>query len=124
MLHMLHHRIDRPSSRSFPVHSLYISNTQGSMRWEGSSPSLCPTDHSAGILHSRPHLTATQGCSCRYVSLSGLLAPPVISFYDMLLFSPYSICHLVISALLRVSTFKRNGGLHSVTPRLPPKRSE
>jgi hypothetical protein len=50
MLWMLHHRIDRPSSRSFPVHSLYISDTQGRTRWEGSSPSLCPADHSAGIV--------------------------------------------------------------------------
>ena len=60
--------IDRPSSRSFPVHSLYISDTQGRTRWEGSSPSLCPADHSAGISHSRPRLTAARGCSCRYVS--------------------------------------------------------
>lgn len=124
MLRMLRHRIDRPSSRSFPVHSLYISDTQGRTRWEGSSPSLCPADHSAGILHSRLRLTAARGCSCRYVSLSGSLAPPVISFYDMLLSSPYSICHLVISASLRVSTSERNGGLHSVTPRSPSERSE
>ena len=124
MLRMLRHRIDRPSSRSFPVHSLYISDTQGRTRWEGSSPSLCPADHSAGILHSRLRLTAARGCSCRYVSLSGSLAPPVISFYDMLLSSPYSICHLVISASLRVSTSERKGGLHSVTPRSPSKRSE
>ncbi|KAL3534669.1 hypothetical protein ACH5RR_003130 [Cinchona calisaya] len=62
MLRMLRHRIDRPSSRSFPVHSLYISDTQGRTRWEGSSPSLCPTDHSAGISHSRPRLTAARGC--------------------------------------------------------------
>ncbi|KAI3681462.1 hypothetical protein L6452_36258 [Arctium lappa] len=55
----------------------------------------------------------------RYVSLSGSLAPLVNSFYDMLLSSPYSICHLVISASLRVSTSERNGGLHSVTPRSP-----
>ncbi|KAJ0101450.1 hypothetical protein Patl1_04858 [Pistacia atlantica] len=112
------------SSRSFPVHSLYISDTQGRTRWEGSSPSLCPADHSAGILHSRLRLTAARGCSCRYVSLSGSLAPPVISFYDMLLSSPYFICHLVISASLRVSTSERNGGLHSVTPRSPSERSE
>ncbi|KAI8019368.1 hypothetical protein LOK49_LG04G02541 [Camellia lanceoleosa] len=124
MLQMLRHRIDRPSSRSFPVHSLYISDTQGRTRWEGSSPSLCPADHSAGISHSRPHLTAARGCSCRYVSLSGSLAPPIISFYDMLLSSPYSICHLVISASLRVSTSERNGGLHSVTPQSPSERSE
>lgn len=65
MLRMLHHRIDRSSSRSFPVHSLYISDTQGRTRWEGSSPSLCPADHSAGISHSRPRLTAARGCSCR-----------------------------------------------------------
>ncbi|KAK4412312.1 hypothetical protein Salat_2982800 [Sesamum alatum] len=65
MLRMLRHRIDRPSSRSFPVHSLYISDTQGRTRWEGSSPSLCPADHSAGISHSRPRLTAARGCSCR-----------------------------------------------------------
>ncbi|KAL0288602.1 UNVERIFIED_CONTAM: hypothetical protein Sradi_7094300, partial [Sesamum radiatum] len=32
MLRMLRHRIDRPSSRSFPVHSLYISDTQGRTR--------------------------------------------------------------------------------------------
>ncbi|KAI5481964.1 hypothetical protein BDE02_T000900 [Populus trichocarpa] len=109
MLRMLRHRIDRPSSRSFPVpvHSLYISDTQGRTRWEGSSPSLCPADHSAGILHSRLRLTAARGCSCRYVSFSGSLAPPVISFYDMLLSSPYSICHLVISASLRVLRKKR-----------------
>ncbi|CAN0930418.1 hypothetical protein LINGRAHAP2_LOCUS37564 [Linum grandiflorum] len=107
MLRMLRHRIDRPSSRSFPVHSLYISDTQGRTRWEGSSPSLCPADHSAGILHSRLRLTAAQGCSCRYVSLSGSLAPPVISFYDMLLSSPYSICHLVISASLRVKHLRK-----------------
>lgn len=125
MLRMLRYRIDRPSSRSFPVHSLYISDTQGKTRWEGScSPSLCPADHSAGILHSRLRLTAAWGCSCRYVSLSGSLAPPVISFYDMLLSSPYSICHLVISASQRVSTSERNGGLHSVTPRSPSERSE
>ena len=124
MLRMLRHRIDRPSSRSFPVRSLYISDTQGRTRWEGSSPSLCPADHSAGILHSRLRLTAARGCSCRYFSLSGSLAPPVISFYDMLLSSPYSICHLVISASLRVSTSERNGGLHSVTPRSPSERSE
>ena len=62
MLRMLRHRIDRPSSRSFPipVHSLYISDTQGRTRWEGSSPSLCPADHSAGILHSRLRLTAAR----------------------------------------------------------------
>ncbi|KAF1899600.1 hypothetical protein Lal_00019728, partial [Lupinus albus] len=124
MLRMLRHRIDRPSSRSFLVHSLYISDTQGRTRWEGSSPSLCPADHSAGILHSRLLLTAAQGWSCRYVSLSRSLAPPVISFYDMLLSSPSSICNLVISASLRVSTSERNGGLHSVTPRSPSKRSE
>lgn len=124
MLRMLRHRIDQPSSRSFPVHSLYISDTQGRTRWEESSPSLCPADHSAGILHSRLRLTAARGCSCRYVSLSGSLAPPVISFYDMLLSSPYSICNLVISASLRVSTSERNGGLHSVTPRSPSERSE
>ncbi|OEL37989.1 hypothetical protein BAE44_0000992, partial [Dichanthelium oligosanthes] len=41
-------------------------------------------DHSAGILHSRLHLTTARECSCRYVSLSGSLAPPLISFYDML----------------------------------------
>ena len=76
--------IDRPSSRSFPVHSLYISDTQGRTRWEESCPSLCPVDHSAGILHSRLRLTAARECSCRYVSLSGSLAPPLISFYDML----------------------------------------
>lgn len=122
MLRMLRH--GRPSSRSFPVHSLCISDTQGRTRWEGSSPSLCPADHSAGISHSRPRFTAARGCSCRYVSLSGSLAPPVISFYDMLLSSPYSICHLVISASLRVSTSERNGGLHSVTPRSPSERSE
>ncbi|MED6192682.1 hypothetical protein PIB30_012282 [Stylosanthes scabra] len=29
MFRMLLHRIDRPSSRSFPVHSLYISDTLG-----------------------------------------------------------------------------------------------
>lgn len=124
MLQMLRHRIDRPSSRSFPVHSLYISDTQGRTRWEGSNQRLCPADHSAGISHSRPRLTATRGCSCRYLSLSGSLAPPVISFVDMLLSSPYGICHLVISASLRVSTSERNGGLHSVTPRSPSERSE
>ncbi|KAF4349929.1 hypothetical protein G4B88_002351 (mitochondrion) [Cannabis sativa] len=117
-------KAEEEGSRSFPVHSLYISDTQGRTRWEGSSPSLCPADHSAGILHSRLRLTAARGCSCRYVSLSGSLAPPVISFYDMLLSSPYSICHLVISASLRVSTSERNGGLHSVTPRSPSERSE
>lgn len=84
MLRMLRHGIDRLSSPSFPVHSLCISDTQGRTRWEGSSPHLCPADHSAGILHSRLRLTAARGCSCRYVSLSGSLAPPVISFYDML----------------------------------------
>lgn len=83
MLRMLRHGIDRLSSPSFPVHSLYISDTQGRTRWEESSPSLCPVDHSAGILHSRLRLTAARG-SCRYVSLSGSLAPPLISFYDML----------------------------------------
>ncbi|KAG6585929.1 hypothetical protein SDJN03_18662, partial [Cucurbita argyrosperma subsp. sororia] len=96
----------------------------GRTRWEESSPSLCPADHSAGILHSRLCLTAARGCSCRYVSLSGSLAPPLISFADMLLSSPYSICHLVISASLRVSTSERKGGLHSVTPRSPSERSE
>ncbi|PHT51000.1 hypothetical protein CQW23_10747 [Capsicum baccatum] len=65
MLRMLHHRIDRSSSRSFPVHSFYISDTQGRTRWEGSSPSLYPADHSAGISHSRPRLTVARGCSCR-----------------------------------------------------------
>lgn len=44
----------------FPVHSLCISDTQGRTRWEGSSPSLCPADHSAGISHSRPRLTAAR----------------------------------------------------------------
>ena len=59
MLRMLRYRIDQPSSRSFSVHSLYISDTQGKMRWEGSSsPSLCLADHFAGILHSRLRLTA------------------------------------------------------------------
>ncbi|CAH1452045.1 unnamed protein product [Lactuca virosa] len=65
MLRMLRHRIDRPSSRSFPVHSLYLSNTQGRTWWEGRSPSLCLADHSAGISHSRPRLTAARGCSCK-----------------------------------------------------------
>ncbi|KAK8958484.1 hypothetical protein KSP40_PGU019857 [Platanthera guangdongensis] len=55
------------------VFLLCISNTQGRTRWEGSSPSLCPADHSADILHSRPHLTAARGCSFRYMSLSGSL---------------------------------------------------
>ncbi|KAE8647104.1 hypothetical protein Csa_021729 [Cucumis sativus] len=32
MLRMLRHRIDQPSSPSFPVHSLYISDTQGRTR--------------------------------------------------------------------------------------------
>ena len=41
---------------SFPVHLLYISDTQGRTRWEGSSPSLWPADHLAGISHSRWHL--------------------------------------------------------------------
>ena len=59
MLRMLRYRIDQPSSRSFSAHSLYISDTQGKTRWEGSSsPSLCPADHSAGILHSHLRLTA------------------------------------------------------------------
>ncbi|KAM3311076.1 hypothetical protein ACQJBY_031627 [Aegilops geniculata] len=84
MLRMLRHGIDRFSSPSFPVHSLCISDTQGRTRWEESCPSLCPVDHSAGILHSRLRLTAARECSCRYVSLSGSLAPPLISFYDML----------------------------------------
>ena len=84
MLRMLRHGIDRLSSPSFPVHSLYISDTQGRTRWEESCPSLCPVDHSAGILHSRLRLTAARECNCRYVSLSGSLAPPLISFYDML----------------------------------------
>ncbi|KAJ4956640.1 hypothetical protein NE237_013423 [Protea cynaroides] len=89
-------------SRSFPVHSLCISDTQGRTRWEGSSPSLCPADHSAGILHSRPRLTAARGCSCRYVSLSGLLAPPVISFYEILLSSPY-LFHMSLSHVYLVA---------------------
>jgi len=107
MPQMLRHRIYKPSSRSSLVHSLYISDTQGRTRWEGSCPSLCPADHSAGISHSRRRLTAARGCSCRYVSLSGSLTPLLISFYDMLLSSPYSICHLVISASLRVLRKKR-----------------
>ncbi|EOY16884.1 185, putative [Theobroma cacao] len=37
MLQMPNHRIDRPNSRSFSMHSLYISNTQGRTLWEGSS---------------------------------------------------------------------------------------
>ncbi|XLT59663.1 hypothetical protein HN873_052267 [Arachis hypogaea] len=87
-------------STQFPFFSgslaLYLQHTRlGRTRWEGSSPSLCPADHSAGILHSRLRLTATQGWSCRYVSLSGSLAPPVISFYDMLLSLPYSLFPLV-----------------------------
>ncbi|CAN1220132.1 hypothetical protein LINPERPRIM_LOCUS1801 [Linum perenne] len=69
MLQMLRHRIDRPSSRSFLLHSLYITYTQGRTRWKGSIHSLCLTDHSTNILHSRLCLTATQGCSYRYVSL-------------------------------------------------------
>lgn len=68
----------------------------------GKEPNLCPADHSAGILHSRLRLTAARGCSCRYVSLSGSLAPPpVISFYDMLLSSPYSnmsLSHICLAA--------------------------
>ncbi|KAK9705507.1 hypothetical protein RND81_07G062200 [Saponaria officinalis] len=91
---------------------------------EESSPSLCPANHFAGISHSRPRLTAARGCSCRYVSLRGSLAPPVISFYDILLSSPYYTCHLVISASLWVSISEINGGLHSVTPRSPSKRSK
>ncbi|KAF8012539.1 hypothetical protein BT93_I0641 [Corymbia citriodora subsp. variegata] len=79
----------------------------------GSSPSLCLADHSTGILHSSFGLTAAQGCSCRYVSLSGSLAPPVISFYDML-----------YSASMQISTSERNRGLHSMTPGLPSKQSE
>ncbi|KAK7322028.1 hypothetical protein VNO80_33859 [Phaseolus coccineus] len=96
-------------STQFPFFSgalaLYLRHTRKDA--VGSSPSLCPADHSAGILHSRLRLTAARGWSCRYVSLSGSLAPPVISFYDMLLSSPYSICNLVISASLRVSTHLR-----------------
>lgn len=80
LLRMLRHGIDRPSSRSFPVHSLCISDTQGRTRWEGSSPRLCPADHSAGISHSRPRLTAARGCSCRYVRLRGSLAPPRLGY--------------------------------------------
>ncbi|XP_039131841.1 uncharacterized protein LOC120268566 [Dioscorea cayenensis subsp. rotundata] len=116
--------IDRPSSCSFPVHSLCISDTQGRTRWEGSSPSLCPADHSAGIFYSRLRLTAPRGYSYSYVSLSGSLAPPVVSFFDMLLSSPYSICPFVISALLQVNTSERSEGLHLVTPRSPSERSQ
>ncbi|PWA43097.1 hypothetical protein CTI12_AA538910 [Artemisia annua] len=50
-------------------------------RWEGRSPSLCPADHSAGISHSRPRLTAARGCSCRYVS-SLIFLPNVIPITD------------------------------------------
>nr|GEZ83788.1 hypothetical protein [Tanacetum cinerariifolium] len=110
MLRMLRHRIDRPRSCSFLVHFLYIYDTQGRTRWEGRSPSLCPADYFAGISHSRPRLTAARGCSCRFVSLSGSLAPLVISFYDMMLSSPYSICHLVISASLQVHSPKLDAG--------------
>ncbi|PRQ15602.1 hypothetical protein RchiOBHm_MTg0498271 (mitochondrion) [Rosa chinensis] len=90
---------------------------------EAALASVRPIIPLASCIHAF-RLTATRGCSCRYVSLSGSLAPPVISFYDMLLSSPYSICHLVISASLRGSTSERNGGLHSVTPRSPSERSE
>ncbi|WOG81111.1 hypothetical protein DCAR_0100256 [Daucus carota subsp. sativus] len=113
MLRMLRHRIDRPSS-------LFFSGRGGK---EAALASVRPIIPLASRIHAPP-LTAARGCSCRYVSLSGSLAPLVISFYDMLLSSPYSICHLVISASLRVSTSERNGGLHSVTPRSPSKRSE
>lgn len=123
MLRMLRHRIDRHSSLFFSgALALYLRHTRKDA--VGRSPSLCPADHSAGISHSHPRLTAARGCSCRYVSLSGSLAPLVISFYDMLLSSTYGICHLVISASLRVSTSERKGGLHSVTPRSPSERSE
>ena len=78
MLRMLRYRIDRPSSRSFLVHSLYISDTQGKTWWEGSSsPSLCPADHSAGILHSRFRLTATWAWTEPWLDLGGQW-PPLI----------------------------------------------
>ncbi|GMN62025.1 hypothetical protein TIFTF001_031111 [Ficus carica] len=69
MLRMLRHRIDQPSSCSFLVHSLYISDTQGRMQWEGSSPSLCPADHSASILHSCPPF------DCRSIQLCIIFFP-------------------------------------------------
>lgn len=124
MLRMLRHRIDRPSSLFFSgALALYLRHTRkDAVGRKAALASVRPTIPLASRIHAP--LTAARGCSCRYVSLSGSLAPLVISFYDMLLSSPYSICHLVISASLRVSTSERNGGLHSVTPRSPSERSE
>ncbi|CAH2065615.1 unnamed protein product [Thlaspi arvense] len=46
--------IDRPSSRSFPVHSLYISNTQGRTRWEGVPPASLKKLGSSGVTQGGP----------------------------------------------------------------------
>ncbi|GAV67278.1 hypothetical protein CFOL_v3_10784, partial [Cephalotus follicularis] len=115
MLWMLRHRKDQLSP-SLSVHSLYISDTQGRTRWKGSIPNLCPTHYFVGILPSCLRLTTARRCSCRYVSLSMSLAPLVISFYDILLSSSYSVSLLVTSASMQVSTSVRNIGLHSMTP--------
>ncbi|KAL9858898.1 hypothetical protein AtNW77_Chr1g0041771 [Arabidopsis thaliana] len=91
--------IDRPSSCSFPVHSLYISDTQGRTRWEGSSPNLCLADHFAGILHSRLRLTAARGFNYRYVSQRGSLAPPVLLRHAVVVVIFHmSLSHLCLAA--------------------------
>ena len=124
MLRMLRHRIDRPSSRSFPVHSLYIS---GHTRKDAVGRKQ-PQPLSGRSF--RWHLAFTIPVSLPLedvvvdTSSQGWLH---ISFYDMLLSSPYSMCHLVISSSLRVSaapTSGINGRLHSVTPRSPSERSK
>ncbi|KAL2974393.1 hypothetical protein AAZX31_14G102000 [Glycine max] len=93
---------------SFPsAHSLFTRFSK--QRRKGRSKCSSPILHNASISRQRSF------------SLSGSLAPPVISFYDMMLSSPYSICNLVIFASLQVNTSERNGGLHSVTPQSPSK---
>ncbi|KAL0294947.1 UNVERIFIED_CONTAM: hypothetical protein Scaly_3112900 [Sesamum calycinum] len=64
MLRMLRHRIDRPSSRSSGALALYLRHTRKDAVGR-KQPSLCPADHSAGISHSRPRLTAARGWPSR-----------------------------------------------------------
>ena len=84
-----------PWTTQFPFFSgalaLYLRHTRKDA--VGSSPSLCPADHSAGISHSRPRFTVARGCSCRYVSLSGSLAP---LFHNLLR-------HAVVVAIFHMS---------------------
>ncbi|KAF3436650.1 hypothetical protein FNV43_RR19397 [Rhamnella rubrinervis] len=103
---MLRHRIDRPSS-SFLHSGLYLG-TQGRTRKEAALASG-PIIH--WHLAFTPGLTIAGDVVVDTLVLVGRWLHLAISFYDMSLSPPYSICHIVISPWSRL---QKKRGLHSL----------